>query len=81
MKIEVYGTGCPKCHATLENARKAIRELGLDREAEITEVKDIKAISAKGILLTPGLVIDGAKVSEGRVPSSEEIKRWIKERK
>jgi small redox-active disulfide protein 2 len=81
VKIEVYGTGCPKCHATIGNAQKVVKELGLEPHVEVAEVKDIKAISAKGIFLTPGVVIDGVKVSEGRVPSPEEIKKWIKERK
>lgn len=81
MKIEVYGTGCAKCHATMENARKVVKELGLEQQAEVVLVKDIKAMSAKGIFLTPGVAIDGVKVSEGRIPSSEEIQRWIEERK
>ena len=81
MKIEVYGTGCAKCHATIGNAQKAVKELGLEQEAEVVEVKDVKAITAKGIFLTPGVVIDGVKVSEGRIPSPEEIKKWIKGKK
>ena len=80
MKIEIYGTGCPKCHATIRNVQKAVKELGLEQDVEVVEVKDIKAISAKGIFLTPGVVIDGVKVSEGRVPSPEEIKNWTKDK-
>lgn len=81
MKIEIYGMGCPKCHATIGNAQKAVKELGLEQEVEVAEVKDIMAITAKGVFLTPGVVIDGTKVSEGRIPSREEIKKWIKETK
>ena len=55
--------------------------MGLEQQAEVSEVKDIKALIAKGILLTPALVIDGIKVSVGRIPSREEIKKWIKETK
>ena len=81
MKIEIYGTGCPKCHATIGNAQKAVKELGLEQEVEVAEVKDIMAITAKGVFLTPGLVIDGVKVSECRIPIREDIKEWIKEKK
>ena len=81
MKIEIYGTGCPKCRATMGNVKKAVKEMGLEQQAEVSEVKDIMAITTKGVLLTPGVVIDGTKVSEGRIPSSEEIKKWIKETK
>lgn len=81
MKIEIYGTGCPKCRATMGNVQKAVKEMGLEQEVKVSEVKDIMAITTKGVLLTPALVIDGNKVSEGRIPSSEEIKKWIKETK
>jgi predicted thioredoxin/glutaredoxin len=60
---------------------KVVKELGLEQEVEVAEVKDIMAITTKGVLLTPGVVIDGIKVSEGRIPSREEIKKWIKETK
>jgi len=80
MKIEVCGPGCAKCHATIGNVQKVVKELGLEQEVEVSEVRDIMAISTKGVLLTPGVIIDGAKVSEGRIPSTEEIKKWIKER-
>jgi len=81
VKIEICGTGCAKCHATTGNVQKAVKELGVEQEVEVAEVKDIMAISAKGIFLTPGVVIDGVKVSEGRIPSPEEIKRLIEESK
>jgi hypothetical protein len=60
--------------------QRVVKELGLEQEVELAEVKDIMAISNKGVLLTPGIIIDGTKVSEGRIPSTEEIKKWIKER-
>jgi len=81
MKIEICGPGCPKCHATLKNAQKVVKELGLEKEVEVAEVKDIMAISTKGVFLTPGVIVDGTKVSEGRIPSPKEIKEWIEERK
>lgn len=81
MKIEICGPGCARCHATMENVQKTVKELRLEQEVEVAEVKDIMAITTKGVLLTPGVVVDGAKVSEGRIPNPEEIKRWIKARK
>ncbi len=80
MKIEICGPGCVKCHATMKNVQKVVQELDLEQEAEVAEVKDIMTISSKGVFLTPGVVIDGVKVSEGRIPRPEEIKKWIKER-
>ena len=65
----------------MENAQKAVKEMGLEEEVKVSEVKDIMAITTKEVFLTPGVVIDGTKVSEGRIPSREEIKKWIKETK
>ena len=79
MKIEICGPGCAKCHATMKNVQRMVKELGLEQEVEVAEVKDIMAITTKGVLLTPGVVVDGVKVSEGRIPRPEEIKKWIKE--
>lgn len=81
MKIEICGPGCAKCHATTGNVQKVVKELGLGKEIEVSEIKDIMAITTKGVLLTPGVIVDGVKVSEGRIPSTEEIKKWINEKK
>jgi len=81
VKIEICGPGCARCRATLENVRKVVKELGLEDAVEVTEVSDIVAITTKGVLLTPAVIIDGVKVSEGRIPKGEEIKGWIKDRK
>ena len=79
MIVEICGPGCAKCHTTMENVQKVVKELGLGQEVEVIEVKDIMAISTKGVLLTPGVIIDGVKVSEGRIPSPEEVRKWIED--
>jgi len=76
VKIEVLGTGCPKCKKTYENAEKAIKELGI--EAELVKVYDSVEIAKRGVLETPALVIDGEIKIAGRVPSKEEIKELLK---
>ena len=83
MIIEVCGKGCPKCHATKDNVSKALKELGLKEgdDAVVSEIKDIKMISARGVIMTPAVVIDGAKMSEGRIPEVKEIKKWLEGKK
>ena len=76
MKIEVLGTGCPKCKKTYENAEEAIKELGI--EAELVKVYDSVEIAKRGVFETPALVIDGEIKVAGRVPSKEEIKEMLK---
>jgi small redox-active disulfide protein 2 len=75
LKIQILGTGCPKCKALASNAEKAIRELGLN--AEIEKVTGIQDILKFEILMTPGLVIDGKVKAAGRVPSTDEIKQLL----
>ena len=75
MKIEVLGMGCAKCTKLEENARAAVAALGI--EATIEHVKDMDRILDYGVLITPGLVVDGKVVASGKVPSSEDIQKLI----
>lgn len=76
MKIQILGTGCPKCKKLTENAEQAALELGLEHEIE--KVTDINAIMAFGVMMTPALVIDGEVKLVGKVPGVEELKTLLK---
>ncbi len=75
MKIQILGTGCPKCKQLTEHAATAIAELGI--EAEIEKVTDINEIMQFGVMMTPGLALDGDVKSVGKVVSVQEIKDMI----
>ena len=72
MKIQILGTGCPKCQKLAENAEAAAKELGIAYEIE--KVKDIEKIMAFGVMMTPALVVNGVVKVAGKVPSPQEIK-------
>ena len=76
MKIQILGTGCPKCRKLAENAESAAKELGLDYELE--KVTDINKIMSFGIMMTPGIAIDGIVKSAGKACSIGEIKGMLK---
>lgn len=78
MKIEVFGTGCPKCRGVEHNVVKALERTGL--KAEVVKVTDIGEIIDRGLMSTPGLSIDGEVVAAGRVPTVEEIVQMLMER-
>ncbi|MCK5177059.1 MAG: TM0996/MTH895 family glutaredoxin-like protein [Candidatus Aenigmarchaeota archaeon] len=78
MKIEILGTGCPKCGQLEENAKKAIEEMKVD--SEIVKITDINKIVEYGIMSTPAIVIDGKVKCYGRIPDVEEIKEWLNEK-
>jgi small redox-active disulfide protein 2 len=74
-KIQILGTGCPKCVKLTENAQAAVNAAGI--EAEISKVTDINEIMAFGVMMTPALVIDGEVVASGKLLSPEEIAKHI----
>ncbi len=67
LEIEVLGPGCARCETLEKNVRAAVQEMGID--AEVTKVSEIKEIAARGILMTPGLAINGQVVSSGHLLS------------
>ncbi|HPO03201.1 thioredoxin family protein [Treponema zuelzerae] len=71
MKIQILGTGCPKCRQLEANAREAVSAKGV--EAEIEKVTDIDEIMEMGVMMTPALVIDGDVRSVGKVLTVEQI--------
>ena len=74
-KIQILGTGCPKCKKLAENAEAAAKALGI--EYEIEKVTDINVIMKFGVMMTPALAIDGKVKVVGKVISAEEIKNLI----
>ena len=75
MKLQILGTGCPRCKQLLANVQQAVAETGA--EAEIEKVEDIKEIMKFRILATPALAVDGAVKAAGRVLSPDEIKKLL----
>ena len=75
-KLQVLGTGCPKCQKLAATAEAAARDLGIEYELE--KVKEIEAIMALGVMLTPALIVDGELKVSGKVPSEEEAKEMLR---
>ena len=74
-KLQILGTGCPKCQKLTENTEAAAKELGL--QYELVKVKDIAQIMAFGVMMTPALAVDGKVKVAGKVPSVDEIKKLL----
>lgn len=75
MIIKVLGSGCANCKKLESNTREAVKELGID--ATIEKVEDFKDIMAYGVMKTPALVVDEKVKVMGRVPSVEDIKKYL----
>ncbi|MBI4679586.1 MAG: thioredoxin family protein [Elusimicrobia bacterium] len=76
MKIEVFGPGCPKCANTVGVIKATLAEL--KRDAEVVKVTDITEMVSRGVMFTPAVIIDGKKVCEGKVPTPDMVKGWLK---
>lgn len=74
-KIEILGTGCPKCKKLAEHAGIAAESLGI--EYQLVKVEDINEIIGYGVMMTPALVIDGDVKSVGKVMSVDDIKEAL----
>jgi small redox-active disulfide protein 2 len=74
-KLQVLGTGCPKCKKLAENAEAAAKALGI--EYVIEKVTDINEIMKFGVMMTPALAVDGQVKVVGKVPDADAIKAWL----
>ncbi len=79
MEIKVVGTGCASCKKLEEAVRSVVEEHKID--AEITKITDIMEIAKSGILITPGLIIDGKIKLSGKLPEKSEVEKIILESK
>lgn len=75
MEIKVLGPGCPKCQQTEKHVKAAVSEAGV--EAQIEKVTDIMKIAGYGVFGTPAVVVNDNVKSVGKIPSVEEIKKWL----
>jgi small redox-active disulfide protein 2 len=74
-KIQILGTGCPKCKKLAENAEAAAKDLG--GEFDIEKITEINEIMKFGVMMTPALAIDGQVKAVGKLLSPDEIKSML----
>jgi len=75
MKVQILGSGCPKCKLLEAHTREAVAELGI--QADIEKVTDIDVIMEMGVMMTPALAIDGVVKSVGRVLTKEQVASYL----
>lgn len=75
LSILVAGPGCMNCNKLAQMCREVVAENEL--EAVVEKVTDLNQITALGVLMTPGLIINGKVVSSGKVPLKDKLKQMI----
>ncbi len=74
-KLQILGTGCPKCKKLAENTEAAAKAAGIEYELE--KVTDINEIMKMGVMMTPALAVDGEIKVVGKVPDADAIKPML----
>ena len=74
-QIKILGPGCRRCEQLAAATKEAADQLGIDYELE--KVKDVAKLADYGVMMTPGLVVDGEVKSQGKVLSLDEIKAML----
>lgn len=76
--IQIFGIGDAKMHDLRSNLSLALAQYPV--QSNIEEISEYNQILASGVVRTPALMLDGKIVSEGAVPSVEDIKEMLRNR-
>ncbi len=79
MNIKILGPGCINCQTLEKRTKEAVK--GLNVEAEIEKITDTHQITASGIMITPGLIVNDKIEIQGKVPTVEQIQEILKQTK
>ena len=73
--IKVLGSGCRACHEQYENAKAAVKAMGLNIEVEY--ITDMEKVMGYGVMSMPAIVVNEKVASMGKVLSAAEVERLI----
>lgn len=77
IEIKVLGPGCPNC-IKLENlVKEVVAENNI--EANIEKITDMEKFLDYGIMLTPGLIVNGKALVSGKLPTKSTLEHWLKD--
>jgi small redox-active disulfide protein 2 len=77
LNIQVIGSGCPNCQKLAALCLEVVSENNL--EAEIEKITDFDLFADLGIMMTPGLIVNGKVLSQGKIPTKSTLSHWIEE--
>ena len=73
--IKVLGAGCKSCHEQYENAKAAVKALGLPVEVEY--ITDMEKVMAYGVMSMPAIVVNDKVVSMGKVLKAADVEKLL----
>lgn len=69
--IKVLGAGCKSCHEQYENAKQAVKDMGLSVEVEY--ITDMQKVMEYGVMSMPALVVNEKVVAMGKVLKAADV--------
>ena len=73
--VKVLGAGCKSCHEQYENAKLAVKNMGLDLEVEY--ITDMEKVMVYGVMSMPAIVVNERVVSMGRVLKAADVEKLL----
>ena len=74
--VKVLGAGCKSCHEQYENAKAAVKAMGLDLEVEY--ITDMEKVMGYGVMSMPAIVVNEKVVSMGKVLKAADVEKLLK---
>lgn len=74
--VKVLGAGCKSCHEQYENAKAAVKALGLDLKVEY--ITDMEKIMGYGVMSMPAIVVNEKVVSMGKVLKTADVEKLLR---
>ena len=73
--IKILGAGCKSCHDQYENAKTAVKAVGLSVEVEY--ITDMEKVMAYGVMSMPAIVVNEQVVSMGKVLKAADVEKLL----
>ena len=74
--IKVLGAGCKSCHELYENAKEAVKAMGLSVEVEY--ITDMQKVMEYGVMSMPAVVVNEKVVSTGKVLKAADVEKLLR---
>ena len=74
--IKVLGAGCKSCHELYENAKEAVKAMGLSVEVEY--ITDMQKVMEYGVMSMPAVVVNEKVVSLGKVLKAAAVEKLLR---
>lgn len=74
--VKVLGAGCKSCHEQYENAKEAVKAMGLPVEVEY--ITDLQKVMEYGVMRMPAIVVNEKVVSMGKVLKAAEVEELLR---